>query len=129
MGLINWCTTRVILHCHLIVTLRFTVMAQSTEFLSPRRWSLNLTEPDLGLDLSRLGQACWAGGWLRVSHGYLLHSASHIFRVPVPSAKWGVHINATYAIYRLMHILHIKSAYFCIFSLHFFLHILLIQSI
>ena len=35
------------------------------------------------------------------------------------SAKWGVHINAIYAIYRLMHILHIKlhiSAYFhCIF--------------
>ena len=35
------------------------------------------------------------------------------------SAKWGVHINAIYAIYRLMHNLHIKlhiSAYFhCIF--------------
>ena len=35
------------------------------------------------------------------------------------SAKWGVHINAKYAMYRLLHMLHIKlhiSAYFhCIF--------------
>ena len=39
-----------------------------------------------------------------------------------PSAKWGVHINAKYAIYRLLHMLHIKlhiSAYFhCIFFAH-----------
>ena len=38
---------------------------------------------------------------------------------PSPSAKWGVHINAKYAIYRLLHMLHITlhiSAYFhCIF--------------
>ena len=46
---------------------------------------------------------------------------------PDPSGKGGVHINAKYAIYKLLHMLHIKlyiSAYFyCIF-----LHVWLIES-
>ena len=46
-------------------------------------------------------------------------------RAATPSAKWGVHINAIYAIYRLMHILHIKLHIFTAY----FLHIRLIQSI
>ena len=41
------------------------------------------------------------------------------YPTPGPSAKWGVHINAKYAIYILLHILDINlliSAYFpCIF--------------
>ena len=47
----------------------------------------------------------------QITHHYMTPAAT--------SAKWGVHINAIYAIYRLMHSLHIKlhiSAYFhCIF--------------
>ena len=45
------------------------------------------------------------------------------YSFPSSSAKWGVHINAKYAIYRLLHMLHIKlhiSAYFhCIFFAYF----------
>ena len=37
-----------------------------------------------------------------------------------PSAKWGVHINAKYAIHRLLHILHIKLHIFALFHCIFF---------
>ena len=41
----------------------------------------------------------------------------------VPSAKWGVHINAKYAIYRLLHMLHITLHISAYFHCNFFLHI------
>ena len=50
--------------------------------------------------------------------GYIMSYIKWV-RLITKSAKWGVHINAIYAIYRLLHIFHIKlhiSAYFhCIF--------------